>query len=209
MRPASQGQKGQAETPPVLPAGQGADASAGGQKGTFPAGLSPAAGSRGTKNAQHQATNAAGVCFFGQPLRMDLLWPCPLPQEGAMLWCERPASIPGIASQRANLLIQLCPASKLRAAQGAGQEEGCRAPRTPLGRASPDGSAPRCQTCTRGCKSRRPVLGRRLHFKGSRGAGIGWPTQPRSKAGVIIQRKANSSSQEKPGPAAERAKRPR
>lgn len=40
--------------------------------------------------------------------------------------------------------------------------------------------------------------GRRLHFKGRRGAGNGWPTQPRSKAqaGVIIQRKANSRSQE-------------
>lgn len=47
-------------------------------------------------------------------------------------------------------------------------------------------------------QKQHPRLGRRLHFKGRRGAGNGWPTQPRSKAqaGVIIQRKANSSSQE-------------
>lgn len=47
-------------------------------------------------------------------------------------------------------------------------------------------------------QKQHPRPGRRLHFKGRRGAGNGWPTQPRSKAqaGVIIQRKANSSSQE-------------
>lgn len=62
-----------------------------------------------------------------------------------------------------------------------------------------DVSAPQGQGCSPGCKCGvRCWEGDCLHFKGSRGAGIGWPTQPRSKArpGVVIQRKANSSSQE-------------